>query len=131
MRIFHSAFYYHKKRPLCLLIFSSDSDVEVEDKEGKDYRIMSKMTNPMMQLRKIVNHPYLVHFPLVPGKNELRVDEELVSKSGKLLVLDAMLVRLKQRGHKVCLTSSKIFAGYQPCYRWVCFHRVTVVRSCH
>lgn len=76
----------------------------IEDKEDKDYRIMLKMTQPMMQLRKIVNHPYLVHFPVVPGKNELRVDEELVRKSGKLLVLDAMLVKLKQRGHKVCLT---------------------------
>jgi hypothetical protein len=38
----------------------------------------------------------------VPGKKELKVDEELVNKSGKLLVLDAMLVKLKQRGHKVC-----------------------------
>jgi ATP-dependent DNA helicase len=37
----------------------------------------------------------------VPGKKELKVDEELVNKSGKLLVLDAMLVKLKQRGHKV------------------------------
>jgi ATP-dependent DNA helicase len=62
---------------------------------------MLKMVQPMMQLRKIVNHPYLVHFPLVPGGKELRVDEELVNKSGKLLVLDAMLVKLKQRGHKV------------------------------
>jgi ATP-dependent DNA helicase len=80
---------------------SSDFDVVIEDKEDKDYRIMLKMTNPTMQLRKIVNHPYLVHFPVVPGKNKLRVDEELVRKSGKLLVLDAMLVKLKQRGHKV------------------------------
>lgn len=103
----------------------------IEDKEDRDYRIMLKMTQPMMQLRKIVNHPYLVHFPLVPGKNVLRVDEELVRKSGKLLVLDAMLVKLKQKGHKVCLTSSKISAVCQPHYRWVCFKRVTAVRSCH
>lgn len=85
---------------------SLDFDVVIDDKEDKDYRIMLKMTQPMMQLRKIVNHPYLVHFPLVPGKNELRVDEELVRKSGKLLVLDAMLVKLKQRGHKVLLFST-------------------------
>ncbi|XP_021929126.1 lymphoid-specific helicase-like isoform X2 [Zootermopsis nevadensis] len=85
---------------------SADFNIEVEDKEDKDYKIMLKMIQPMMQLRKIVNHPYLVHFPLVPGKNELRVDEELVNKSGKLLVLDAMLVKLKQRGHKVLLFST-------------------------
>jgi hypothetical protein len=100
---------YITTESLCLLIFSSDFDVVIDDKEDKDYRIVLKMTHPMMQLRKIVNHPYLVHFPVVPGKKELRVDEELVRKSGKLLVLDAMLVKLKQRGHKVCLTSSKIF----------------------
>lgn len=82
-------------------IFSSDCNIIVEDEENKDYKIMLKMVQPMMQLRKIVNHPYLVHFPLVPGGKELRVDEELVNKSGKLLVLDAMLVKLKQGGHKV------------------------------
>lgn len=85
---------------------SSDCNITIEDKEDKNYKIMLKMVQPMMQLRKIVNHPYLVHFPLVPGKKELKVDEELVNKSGKLLVLDAMLVKLKERGHKVLLFST-------------------------
>ncbi|KAJ9579269.1 hypothetical protein L9F63_024623, partial [Diploptera punctata] len=85
---------------------STKYDVVILDKEDKDYRIQLKMSNSMMQLRKILNHPYLVHFPLVPGKKELRVDEELVNKSGKLLVLDAMLAKLKERGHKVLLFST-------------------------
>ncbi|PNF37180.1 hypothetical protein B7P43_G00458, partial [Cryptotermes secundus] len=85
---------------------SSDCNIIIKDKEDESYKIMLKMVHPMMQLRKIVNHPYLVHFPLVPGKNELKVDEELVNRSGKLLVLDAMLVKLKQRGHKILLFST-------------------------
>ncbi|XP_069687037.1 lymphocyte-specific helicase-like [Periplaneta americana] len=84
----------------------SKYDIIINDKEDKDYKILLKMLHPMMQLRKIVNHPYLVHFPLVPGKKELRVDEELINKSGKLLVLDAMLVKLKERGHKILLFST-------------------------
>ncbi|XP_043525884.1 lymphoid-specific helicase-like [Frieseomelitta varia] len=55
--------------------------------------------------KKIVNHPYLIHHPL--GLDLLpKIDEELVRSSGKLLVLDAMLARLKQQGHKVLLFST-------------------------
>lgn len=35
-----------------------------------------------------------------------KIDEELVTSSGKLLVLDAMLARLKKQGHKVLLFST-------------------------
>lgn len=82
----------------------------VEDKENTSYAIRVKMQNPAMMLRKIVNHPYLVQYPLEPGTPYARIDEELVKTSGKLLVLDAMLQKLKERGHKVsdmpfvCLT---------------------------
>ncbi|PSN55247.1 Lymphoid-specific helicase, partial [Blattella germanica] len=85
---------------------SLEPEIVIEDKDDENYKIRLAMRNPMMQLRKIVNHPYLVHFPLVPGKKELKVDEELVNKSGKLLVLDAMLAKLKKRGHKVLLFST-------------------------
>lgn len=54
-----------------------------------------------MQLKKIANHPYLVHMPLIPGQNQILVDEEIVKVSGKFQVLDAMLPKLKSRGHKV------------------------------
>lgn len=55
--------------------------------------------------KKIVNHPYLIHCPLGP-EGLPKIDEELVTSSGKLLVLDAMLTRLKQQGHKVLLFST-------------------------
>ncbi|KAF4526056.1 hypothetical protein B566_EDAN000850, partial [Ephemera danica] len=56
--------------------------------------------SPFMDMRKLVNHPYLLRFPVHPGTNTLRLDEELVTCSGKMLVLDAMLTKLKQQGHK-------------------------------
>ena len=34
------------------------------------------------------NHPYLFDFPVVTGTDELRIDEDLIKASGKLLLLD-------------------------------------------
>lgn len=58
------------------------------------------MCSPMMMFRKIVNHPYLVSFPLDPNREDkserkLLIDESIITSSGKMLVLDAMLKRLK------------------------------------
>ncbi|CAN8003328.1 unnamed protein product, partial [Ixodes hexagonus] len=56
---------------------------------------------PLMDLRKICNHPYLFR-----GIEPLGVaDEELVAASGKLRLLDCMLPELKRRKHKVLLFS--------------------------
>lgn len=79
-----------------------------------------KMTNPFMQLRKIVNHPYLVKWEVEEETGELFtsliiniykyclffigdyvVNEDMVKDSGKLAVLDIMLTRLIKDGHKV------------------------------
>ncbi|XP_017879954.1 lymphoid-specific helicase-like [Ceratina calcarata] len=55
--------------------------------------------------KKILNHPYMIHCPL--GHDGLpKIDEQLVKASGKLLVLDTLLAKLKQRGHKVLLYST-------------------------
>lgn len=55
--------------------------------------------------KKIVNHPYLIHWPLdycgLP-----KIDNDLIRSSGKLLVLDAMLAKLKAQDHKVLLFST-------------------------
>ena len=53
-----------------------------------------------MQLRKCVNHPYLIEFPLTPD-GEYRVDEDLVRLSGKMMMLERMLTALLKEGHKV------------------------------
>lgn len=59
------------------------------------------MQNPFMQLKKIANHPYLIHLPLILGTQQVLVDENIVKSSGKFQVLDAMLSKLKLLGHKV------------------------------
>lgn len=55
--------------------------------------------------KKIVNHPYLIHCPLDPTGLP-KIDDDLIKSSGKLLVLDTMLAKLKQQGHKVLLFST-------------------------
>uniref|UniRef100_E1BCV0 Proliferation-associated SNF2-like protein n=1 Tax=Bos taurus TaxID=9913 RepID=E1BCV0_BOVIN len=64
-----------------------------------------KLQNIMMLLRKCCNHPYLIEYPIDPVTQEFKVDEELVTNSGKFLILDRMLPELKTRGHKVLLFS--------------------------
>lgn len=59
------------------------------------------MTNILMLLRKCCNHPYLLECPVEEGTLLRKVDEELVTSSGKMLLLDRMLPVLKKRGHKV------------------------------
>ena len=61
-----------------------------------------RMTNILMLLRKCCNHPYLLECPLEEGTLLRRVNEEIVTSSGKMLLLDRMLPVLKRRGHKVC-----------------------------
>lgn len=53
-----------------------------------------------MQLRKACNHPYLFlneYEPMDP--------EELVTASGKMMILDNVLPKLKATGHRVLLFS--------------------------
>nr|KAF6322336.1 helicase, lymphoid specific [Pipistrellus kuhlii] len=64
-----------------------------------------KLQNIMMLLRKCCNHPYLIEYPIDPVTQEFKVDEELITNSGKFLILDRMLPELKSRGHKVLLFS--------------------------
>ncbi|XP_044257261.1 lymphocyte-specific helicase-like [Tribolium madens] len=74
----------------------------------RPYMIRLTMANPMMMLKKAVNHPYLIWTPVVveENRNELYVSKDMVKLSGKLLVLDAMLPKLKAGGHKILLFST-------------------------
>ncbi|XP_008072770.1 lymphoid-specific helicase isoform X3 [Carlito syrichta] len=64
-----------------------------------------KLQNIMMLLRKCCNHPYLIEYPIDPVTQEFKINEELITTSGKFLILDRMLPELKKRGHKVLLFS--------------------------
>lgn len=63
-----------------------------------------RLQNILMQLRKCCNHPYLLEYPLTPA-GEYKMDEELVTSSGKMQLLDAVLPKLKRNGHKVLIFS--------------------------
>ena len=61
-----------------------------------------KLMNLLLQLRKICNHIYLMP-DAAPEPYD--VGEHVVGGSGKLLMLDRMLPRLRQDGHRVLLFS--------------------------
>lgn len=57
----------------------------------------------MTLLRKVCNHPYLFEGVEDPGLPLL--GEHLVETSGKMVILDKLLHRLKDRGHRVLIFS--------------------------
>ncbi|KZT32157.1 hypothetical protein SISSUDRAFT_1037926 [Sistotremastrum suecicum HHB10207 ss-3] len=67
---------------------------------------VSKLNNVLMQLRKCLQHPYLIDQGLEPaGLSEAEAHKQLIDASAKLLLLKTMLPILKQRGHRVLLFS--------------------------
>jgi SWI/SNF-related matrix-associated actin-dependent regulator of chromatin subfamily A member 5 len=65
---------------------------------------MKKLMSLMAQLRKASNHPYLfpnVEIPNIDGTPT----EEIVTASGKMIVLDRLLPKLLAKGHRVVLFS--------------------------
>jgi len=57
--------------------------------------------NIVMQLRKCAGHPYL--FPGIEDRSLNPLGEHLVENCGKMVLLDKLLCRLKERGHRVLL----------------------------
>ncbi|KAI0804694.1 SNF2 family N-terminal domain-containing protein [Irpex lacteus] len=64
-----------------------------------------KLQNTVMQLRKVCSHPFLFDWPTDPRTLEPILNAELVSASGKMMLLDQLLQELFRRGHKVLLFS--------------------------
>lgn len=68
-----------------------------------------KLTNIMMQIRKVCNHPFLIS-----GAEDYMlskytdVKDPLVRSSAKLILLDKLLPRLRQEGHKVLIFSQMV-----------------------
>jgi len=65
-----------------------------------NYSIKSRM----MDMRKAVNHPYLIEYPITDG-GFYKIDEEVIGLCGKMKVLDQMLNELMRKGHKILLFS--------------------------
>ncbi|XP_056146515.1 chromodomain-helicase-DNA-binding protein 1 isoform X2 [Lampris incognitus] len=83
----------------------------------RNYKALSKgakgstsgFLNVMMELKKCCNHCYLVK-PPEDGEFHSRADalQHLIRSSGKLVLLDKLLVRLKERGHRVLIFSQMV-----------------------
>lgn len=63
-----------------------------------------KLQNPLIQLRLCCNSPHNFYYPFV-AEDESDVDETLVTESGKMMLLDALLPALLDKGHKVLIFS--------------------------
>ncbi|XP_076059020.1 lymphoid-specific helicase-like isoform X2 [Oratosquilla oratoria] len=85
-------------------IVSRQETKEVISEKKKTSVTSIKLQNIVMQCRKIVNHPYLVEYPLTDD-GEYKIDKEIIELSGKLKVLDQLLKELKKRDHKVLIFS--------------------------
>lgn len=58
-----------------------------------------------LRMKQVVDHPYLLQFPVTIDKIPI-INERLITESGKMIVLDKMLKKLKQQGHRVITTNS-------------------------
>jgi SWI/SNF-related matrix-associated actin-dependent regulator of chromatin subfamily A member 5 len=62
-----------------------------------------KLQSLLAQLRKASNHPYL--FPDAETDPGEEPTDEIVTASGKMVILDRLLVKLKEKGHRVVIFS--------------------------
>ncbi|XP_004780584.1 probable global transcription activator SNF2L1 isoform X3 [Mustela putorius furo] len=76
-------------------------DIDVLNSAGKMDKM--RLLNILMQLRKCCNHPYLFD-GAEPGP-PYTTDEHIVSNSGKMVVLDKLLAKLKEQGSRVLIFS--------------------------
>ena len=75
-------------------------EAETATRRAGDY---TKLKNLMMQLRKVCNHPFLM--PNGEPNPEETTAQDLVEASGKMGVLDRLLLKLKKNGNRVVIFS--------------------------
>eukprot|EP00300_Choanocystis_sp_HF-7_P017828 c19848_g1_i2.p1 GENE.c19848_g1_i2~~c19848_g1_i2.p1 ORF type:complete len:1335 (-),score=344.46 c19848_g1_i2:102-3599(-) len=69
---------------------------------------VASLTNIVVELKKLCNHPYLFGGTEQHHEDRNRALDELILNSGKLLLLDKLLVRLKEKGHRVLIFSQMV-----------------------
>ena len=74
-------------------------DIDTINGGGQGSR--STILNIVMQLRKACNHPYL--FPGIEDRTLPSLGDHLFTTCGKMALLDKLLAKLKQRGHRVLI----------------------------
>ncbi|CAI5446142.1 unnamed protein product [Caenorhabditis angaria] len=76
-------------------------DIDIINGAGKAEK--ARLMNILMHLRKCLNHPYLFD-GAEPGP-PYTTDQHIVDNSGKMVVLDKLLVKLKEQGSRVLIFS--------------------------
>lgn len=94
----------HRQEVTRMLVRSPQCSTLLTCPAGKKVNNM-KLQNTVMQLRKVCSHPFLFDWPVDPTTLQPILNEELVSASGKMMVLDRLLTELFKRKHKVLLFS--------------------------
>ena len=83
-----------------LLKILEQQNAEKAASGGTDWKRLSSL---LMQLRKCCNHPFL--FQGVSATSDDAYEEELIHGSGKFQLLDRLLAKLFEKGHRVVLFS--------------------------
>ena len=80
---------------------SVDKKASIDNRGENDTRRRNESLNLLMQLRKCCNHPYLLS--QTESHSSLNEAEHLIENSGKMIVLDKMLRKLKESGSRILL----------------------------
>ncbi|RMD41013.1 hypothetical protein DV735_g4116, partial [Chaetothyriales sp. CBS 134920] len=80
-----------------------EKDIDAVNGAGGKRESKTRLLNIVMQLRKCCNHPYLFE-GAEPGP-PYTTDEHLIYNSGKMLILDKILTRMKEQGSRVLIFS--------------------------
>lgn len=80
---------------------------------GRTRAALPSLLNVMMQLRKCCNHPFLLKGVEdaeleILGSHSRESNETLIESSGKLVLIDKLLPRLKEEGHKILIFSQMV-----------------------
>ena len=79
--------------------------MEMKRLEGNERNF--SMKSCLMDMRKSVNHPYLIEYPVTEDSMFYDSGPDMVDICGKLQVFDQMIVMLLPAQHKVCRSSFK------------------------
>lgn len=101
-----------------------EKDIDAVNGAAGKRESKTRLLNIVMQLRKCCNHPYLFE-GAEPGP-PYTTDEHLVTNSGKMVILDKILGRMKKQGSRVLIFSQMsrvldiledycVFREYQYC----------------
>lgn len=82
---------------------------------SRNYQILSaagaaqvSLLNIAIELKKVSNHPYLFDGSETPSTERGEILKGLIMNSGKMVLLDKLLARLKKDGHRVLIFSQMV-----------------------